>query len=78
MTGRTHAVSPIAAADRDIISNEPGHGAGIGALFYSVLRLAALPAQGAREAIAADTNEAGDAPLLWLLQPHNAQRRADR
>ena len=78
MTGRAHAVSPIAAADRNIVLNEPGHGAGIGALFYSVLRLAAFSTQDVRKAIAANNNEAGDAPLLWLLQPHDGQRRADR
>ena len=78
MTGQTGSLSPFAAVDRSIFAMSAGENMAIGALFSSALRLAALPVKRGRKAIAVNQSEAGDTPLLWLLQPLGAREASDK
>jgi len=78
MTGQTGSLSPFVPVNRSIFAMSAGENMAIGALFSSVLRLAALPGERPRKAAIASKGEAGDTPLLWLLQPLGAREASEK
>ncbi len=76
MSRQGGSVHPFAAEGQSVSSNEAAHGARIGALFSSALRVAALGPDSRRKPVIPDEDAAGDRPLIWLLQPNGARRRA--